>query len=267
VSRGAFAFLAGAVALLALLPSAAGTSVASASGPQEWQPAADGRRKTPPVLTYTAYGVYFCEARGAIDLLIYHDGTVLSTGQYRCDIGRMEREQTDVLQYHFPAKRVRNVLRRWQAFGVFDRPTESDYRTTDGHQILLDARFGRRQAVTTEAYNPARNAPLARADRYLSALVHRLGGGDPYTPRAYEMRVRRANTSWRHGTPWPYADTLDLTTMLGKRRLAPSFGDDLAALSDPFLYRVYRQDLEPNCTVRACKRAYLVYWRPLWPEE
>ena len=67
--------------------------------------------KSEPVLSYTAYGVYFCEARGAFDLLIYHDGTVLSTGQYACDDG-WARAHTDVREYHFPAKRVTAILRR-----------------------------------------------------------------------------------------------------------------------------------------------------------
>lgn len=223
--------------------------------------------KTRPLLTYTEYGVYFCEARGAVDLAIYHDGTVLSMLKSPCTT-EFRRDSTEVHRYHFTQKRIQAILRRLNAFGIFDTSSDGHEQPTDGNVVLLDAWFQGKRAVSRNVYRPDEAEPVGKANAYLTQLIARLPKDAPlYEPHGYVVKVTRKNDFWRQGVPWPERDRLDLRDYVGEHVVAVETGRAFEGVLRGFDYDMYRQDLRPDCDERACKRAFSVYWRPLWPHE
>lgn len=229
--------------------------------------AATAAPRTRPLLTYTEYGSYFCEANGAVDLAIYHDGTVLSMLKSPCG-GGFQRESTAVHQYHFTTGRIRLILRHLKQLGIFDTPSYGHESPTDGNVVLLDAWFGGKRAVSRSVYMPDETEPVGKASAYLTSLIAELPHDSPlYEPHGYVFKVSRNDHGGRRGAPWPERDRLDLRDWLGEHVVTSRIGRILATVQRGFVYTSYRQDLRRDCDARACKRAFSVYWRPLWPHE
>lgn len=223
--------------------------------------------KTRPLLTYTEYGTYFCEANGAVDLAIYHDGTVLSMLKSPCGTA-FRRDSTEVHRYRFSQERIRGILRRLKSFGIFDRPSYGHESPTDGNVVLLDAWFEGKRAISRSVYMPDETEPVGKANAYLTRLIEELPRDAPlYEPHGYVFKVSRNDHGGRRGAAWPERDRLDLRDWLGEHVVASRIGRIVAGLQPGFIYTSYRQDLRPDCDERACKRAFSVYWRPLWPHE
>lgn len=223
--------------------------------------------KTRPLLTYTEFGTYFCEANGAVDLAIYYDGTVLSMLKSPCTT-EFERDSTEVYRYHFTQKRIQGILRRLKAFGIFDTPSEGHDMPTDGNVVLLDAWFEGKRAVSRNVYIPDEAEPVGKASAYLTKLIAQLPGDAPlYEPHGYVVKVAKQDHAWRFGTPWPERQHADLRQYLGEHVVPVEAGNLFEGVLRGFDYAIYQQDLRPNCDERACRRAFSVYWRPLWPHE
>jgi len=252
-------FVAALVAVAGMLPAAPGGGTSTNAAP--------GAPKTRPLLSYTEFGTFFCEAKGAVDLAIYHDGTVLSMLKSPCSEA-FRRDSTTVYEYHFSQKRIRGILRRLKQFGIFDTPSHGHEMPTDGNVVLLDAWFEGRRAVSPNVYRPDEAEPVGRANVFLSRLIAQLPRGAPvYEPHGYVVKVTRQGRPWRYNTAWPERERADLWDYLGEHVVPVDTGEVFAGVFAGFDYDLFRQDLRLDCHERACKRAFSVYWRPLWPHE
>ncbi len=206
------------------------------------------------LVKYTYYN-FFC-GNGFPALLVYADGTVLSSGPVRCE--GWPPSPTSGQRYSIGADggaRILEGLRTRGLFTLHDAALSGSETPTDPMCFSVEAHDG---PDSGSAHGCRPVALLDEIVKYLDAVIAGLRGGVPYEPAAFVLYARKVKRGEVRGEPLPWPLAADVTGVSGRvvspaevRLIQDSAGD---------------HGLYGHIYVQVSKGVlYVVMWQPVFP--